>query len=293
MRALRNTTATCWPHALVSVLPDQTVGAFDYEAFQVDKPGRRWRSVQDTADASAILRGTDSAWTSWRLGQDYYYAGTLLWLEADVQIRELTRGVKSLDDFAALFFAPQVAKSPSRDTGPGVLPYTLADLLQALNALAPFDWQGFWQERLNALDMRSLTRGLEASGYSYVYQDTMTPAEADFIKASHMAEMYHSLGLQAVADGTLLDVWIDSPAYTAGLGPGDKLTQVNSKPYSPEALTAAVHTSLTNTNPIVLEATRDDETHVYKISYHGGEKYAALIRNGKPDLLTTNILLPK
>ncbi|WP_263377566.1 M61 family metallopeptidase [Granulicella paludicola] len=273
--------------------PDQTVGAFDYEAFQVDKPGRRWRSVQDTADASAILRGNDSAWASWRLSQDYYYAGTLLWLEADVKIREVTRGKKSLDDFAALFFAPPVANLSSRDTAAGVFPYTLADLLQALNTIAPFDWQGFWQERLNALNLRSLTGGLEAAGYSYVYQSTMIPAEADFIKASHMAEMYHSLGLQAMADGTLLDVWIDSPAYAAGLGPGDKLIQVNAKPYSAESLTAAVHASLTNNDFIVLEASRDDETHVYKISYHGGERYAALVRNGKPDLLTTKILLPK
>jgi predicted metalloprotease with PDZ domain len=273
--------------------PDQTVGAFDYEAFQVDKPGRRWRSVQDTADASAILRGNDSAWASWRLSQDYYYAGTLLWLEADVKIRELTRGKKSLDDFAALFFAPPVAKLSSRDTAAGVLPYTLADLLQALNTVAPFDWQGFWHERLNGHNLRSLTGGLEAAGYSYVYQGTMIPAEADFIKASHMAEMYHSLGLQAIADGTLIDVWMDSPAYAAGLGPGDKLTQVNGKPYSTESLTAAVHASLTNNDFIVLEASRDDETHVYKISYHGGERYAALVRNGKPDLLTTKILLPK
>ena len=192
-----------------------------------------------------------------------------------------------------LFFAPPVSKSSSRDTEPGVLPYTLADLIKALNEIAPFDWQGFWQVRLNALDMRSLTGGLEASGYSYVYQDKIIPAEAAFIKASHMAELYHSLGLQAIADGTLLDVWFESPAYTAGLGPGDKLTQVNGKPYSAEELTAAVHASLTNDDPIVLEASRDDETNLYSIPYHGGERYAALMRNGKPDLLTTKILLAR
>ncbi len=273
--------------------PEQIIGALDYEAFQLDKPGRQWRSVQDTADASAILRGNDTAWANWRLSQDYYYAGTLLWLEADAKIRELTRGQKSLDDFAALFLAPPVAGSSSRDTGPGVLPYRLADLFETLQAVAPYDWQGFWYERLNALDMRSLTRGLEASGYSYVYQDTMIPAEAAFVKASHVAEMYHSLGLQASADGTLIDVWIGSPAYTAGLGPGDRLTRINGKPYSPEELTRVVHASETNRDLIVVEAVRDDETHVYKIAYHGGEKYAALVRNAKPDLLTANILLPR
>ena len=273
--------------------PAQTVSAFDFEAFQVDKPGRKWRSVQDTADASAILRGSDPAWASWRLSQDYYYAGTLLWLEADGKIRQLTQGRKSLDDFAASFFAPSVAGSSSRDTGPGVLPYTFTDLVQAMNAIAPYDWKGFWENRLNALDFKSLTGGLEAAGYSYVYQDTMIPAEADFIKASHMAELYHSLGLQALPDGTLLDVWIGSPAYTAGLGPGDKLTEVNGKPYSAEILTTAVHDSPTNTAPIHLKALRDDETNVYEIPYHGGEKYAALVRNQNPDILTTNILQPR
>jgi predicted metalloprotease with PDZ domain len=273
--------------------PAQTVSGFDFEAFQIDQPGRRWRSIQDTADASAILRGGDLAWFNWRLGQDYYYAGTLLWLEADVKIRQLTHGKKSLDDFAALFFAPPVAGSSSRDTGPGVAPYNFADVVQALNAIAPYDWANFWQTRLNALDFKALTGGLEASGYDYVYRETMIAEEAEYMKASHMADMYHSLGFLAMPDGALQDVWIGSPAYVAGLGPGDKLTAVNGKPYTAELLTAAVHDSKTNAGPIVLTAVRDDEARIYEINYHGGEKYAALVRNGNPDVLTTAILQPR
>ncbi|WP_260737757.1 M61 family metallopeptidase [Tunturiibacter lichenicola] len=273
--------------------PEKTISAIDFEAFQIDRPGRKWRSIQDTSDASAILRGNDPAWASWRLSQDYYYAGTLLWLEADVKIRQLTHGAKSLDDFAALFFAPQVPGSVSRDTGPGVLPYDFGQLVAALNATAPYDWRSFWETRLNALDFQSLTGGLEASGYHYVYQEAMVPAEADFIKATRMAEMYHSLGFQAAADGTLLDVWVGSPAYAAGLGPGDKLTEVNGKPYTAELLTTAVHDSKTNPGPIVLKAQRDGETHQYEVAYHSGERYAALLRNQNPDLLTTSILQPR
>ena len=273
--------------------PAQTVSAFVLEAYQVDRPGRSWRSIQDTSDAAAILRGGDPAWSSWRLSQDYYYAGTLLWLEADMKIRQLTHGAKSLDDFAALFFAPPVARSSSRDTGPGVLPYTFADLVKALNATAPYDWKSFWETRLNALDFKLLTGGLEASGYDYVYQETMIPEEAESIKASHSAEMHHSLGFRVGPDGLLRDVWIGSPAYVAGLGPGDKLTEVNGKPFSAELLTAAVHNSKTNTAPIVLAASRDDESRTYEVQYHDGEKYAALVRNGNPDLLTTAILQPR
>lgn len=51
-------------------------------------------------------------------------------------------------------------------------------------------------------------------------------------------------------------------------------------------LIAAVHESTTNPGPIVLAVSRDDEKQTYKIEYHGGEKYAALVRNHGPDLLT-------
>lgn len=270
-----------------------TVSAVDFEAFQLDRPGHRWRSIQDTADASSILRGNDSAWAGWRLGQDYYYAGTLLWLEADTKIRQLTHGEKSLDTFAEQFFAPHIPGSSSRDTGPGVLTYDFADLVGALNAIAPYDWKNFWEKRLNALDFLSLTGGLEASGYHYVNQETMIPAEATFINGSHMVKAYHSLGLQVMPDEILGDVWMGSPAYVAGLGPGDKLVAVNGAPYTAEALVAAVHRSTTNPGSILLTAIRDDETRTYQIDYHGGEKYAALVRNQNPDLLTTAILQPK
>ena len=38
-----------------------------------------------------------------RSGTDFYAEGTLIWLEADVTIRQLTNGQKTLDDFCALF----------------------------------------------------------------------------------------------------------------------------------------------------------------------------------------------
>jgi predicted metalloprotease with PDZ domain len=273
--------------------PADSISIFDHSAFGLDKPGRSWRSIQETADASAILRAGDSAWANWRLDQDYYYAGSLLWLEADMKIRQLSRGRKSLDDFAAQFFAPAVPGSSSRDTGPGVLPYTFADLIQTLNTIAPYDWEGFWNTRLNALTMKSLSGGLEAAGYNYADSETPAPGEADFIKKRHVAEMFHSLGLLSVADGTVEDVWVGSPAYIAGLGPYDKLTSVNGKPYSPEALINAVREAKTTTTPITLTALRDDESKTFVIEYHGGEKYPVLVRNRNPDLLTTSILQPK
>ena len=58
-----------------------------------------------------MLRTADPAWSSLRRGQDYYDEGALMWLRADVQIREQTQGRLSLDDFLRSFFG-------QRDTEP-------------------------------------------------------------------------------------------------------------------------------------------------------------------------------
>ncbi|HEY0264558.1 MAG TPA: M61 family peptidase, partial [Granulicella sp.] len=36
------------------------------------KPGREWRSTEDTAIAASILRGGNQSWANWKRGQDYY-----------------------------------------------------------------------------------------------------------------------------------------------------------------------------------------------------------------------------
>ncbi len=273
--------------------PEQVVNRFDFAVFGVDQPGRVWRNVQDTADASAVLRGNDTGWANWRLSQNYYQEGALLWLEADLKIRQMSHGTKSLDDFAASFLGSDGQVGKPRDSGPGVVPYRFADVIAALNATQPYDWEGFWQTRLTALTPKLPTAGLEAAGYDYVYGEEMSPAEARFITAAHMAEMIHSLGFQVMPDGTLMDVWMGSPAFTAGLGPGDKLTQVNGKPYTPEALTGAVRDAKGRPGPVTLTFVRDDETHTVSVPYHDGLRFSTLRRNGNPNLLMTAILKAK
>ncbi len=267
----------------------QTIDYFVFEIYNVDQPGRRWRTLQDTADASPILRGTNESYGSWRRGQDYYREGTLLWLEVDMTIRMLSGGKKSLDDFAARFLSAN-PMGTSGDGKPGVFPYRFEDVVKALNETQAYDWAGFWTTRLNELSPKPPTEGFEKAGYTYGIGEEMVPNEASFIKGSHSAEMFRSLGFFAGPDGVLRDVWMGSPAFVAGLGPGDKLTAVNGQPYTAELLTKIVHDSKTSTGPIILTASRDDETATHTIDYHGGEKYAVLKRNGNPDVLTTKIL---
>jgi predicted metalloprotease with PDZ domain len=99
------------------------------------RPGRTWRDLQDTATAAQILYAAGGGYDNWRRNVDYYDEGELLWLEVDLTIREKTNGKKSLNDFAAAF------EGLGGNTGPKVVPYTFEDIVSALNAVTPNDWE--------------------------------------------------------------------------------------------------------------------------------------------------------
>jgi predicted metalloprotease with PDZ domain len=61
--------------------------------------GRAWRPLADTATAAQLLCFGRPEWSDWRRGVDLYPESALVWLEADVLIRQKTAGKKSLDDF--------------------------------------------------------------------------------------------------------------------------------------------------------------------------------------------------
>ncbi len=67
------------------------------------KYGRDWRPLEDTAVAAQLLYNSREDYAGYRRGVDYYDEGTLIWLEADVLIRDLSRGAKSLNDFCRSF----------------------------------------------------------------------------------------------------------------------------------------------------------------------------------------------
>jgi predicted metalloprotease with PDZ domain len=61
-------------------------------------PGRRWRPLEDTAVAAQVLYGAPQEWRALRRSVDYYPEGALIWLEADVVIRNMSQGKASLDE---------------------------------------------------------------------------------------------------------------------------------------------------------------------------------------------------
>jgi predicted metalloprotease with PDZ domain len=242
-------------------------------------PGRTWRNLQDTADAAPELYFAPQAWQSWRRGTDFYDEDTLNWLWVDVIIRQQTKGAKSIDDFCHLFHG-----APS--TGPTVKTYTFDDVVNALNQIVPYDWRGFWMERLTNHGPGAPLGGIEGSGWKLVYDEF--PSEMDRSgENGRSVDVAYSIGLQVGKDGRVFDTIEGMPAAVAGIGPGMTLIAVNGRQYSPEVLRDALKAGKGGTTPLELLVENTDYYKTYKLDYHGGERYPHLVRDeSKPDLLT-------
>ena len=125
-----------------------------------NESGRTWRPLEDTAVAAQLLYPAPEEYSDYRRSVDYYPEGSLIWLEADVTIRRLSHGAKSLNDFCRSFYG-------GPGGAPALKPYNFNDLITALNAVQPYDWAAFFQTRLHSTDPhaplgRYHRRGLEA-----------------------------------------------------------------------------------------------------------------------------------
>ncbi|MBW4027815.1 MAG: M61 family metallopeptidase [Acidobacteria bacterium] len=261
--------------------PQQYRDALAFTAANMDnRPGRTWRNVEDTAIAASILRGGSPWWSSWRLSQDYYPEGDLIWLDADTTIRQLTHGQKSLNDFVAIFLGL------NGNTGPITVPYTLDDIVIALNKVVPYDWRGFLTSRVESHEAHAPLNGIEHGGYKLVYTDQ----PSDFEKAAYGhrggVDCLASLGMRIGKNGAIADVLMNSLAYKAGLGPGVKIVAVNNLAYTDDRMKQALRAAKTSQDPIQLIITNTDEFQVVHLDYHGGERYPHLERDStQPDLL--------
>jgi len=249
-----------------------------------DWPGRTWRDLQDTAISAQILYGAPLEGASRRRGVDYYDESTLIWMEADTIIRRESRGRKSLDDFCRRFHGGE-------NTGPKVAPYTFEDVLAGMNEVAPYDWRGFFAERLRSHGPGAPLGGLENSGWRVVFTDVPNEHEKAEEIVTQVASFGFSLGFDVHAPGgdqsdRILDVIPGSPADQAGLAPGMHLVAVNGRKWSPEVLHSAIQLAKNNKEPVELLAEGADYYKTYRIDYHGGERNPHLEAiSGKSDVL--------
>ncbi|WP_263356015.1 M61 family metallopeptidase [Acidicapsa ligni] len=253
-------------------------------AAQLDyKPGREWRTTEDTAIAASILRGGNPAWSNWKRGQDYYQEGELLWLDADTLIRKQTENKKSLDDFQKIFLAK------GGETGPDIVTYNREELIKDLNEVTPYDWAKFLHERIDLINPRADLDGIERGGYRLVYHDKPSKSERTMASAGGRRgglNVWYSLGVRVSGEGMISDVRWNGPADKARLAPGYKIIAVNGNVFSGDALKAAIKAAKGTSAPIQLIVQADTFVSSFNIDYHDGERYPVLERiDGTPTYL--------
>ncbi len=220
-----------------------------------NKPGREWRSTDDTAIASSIRRGGNPAWANLKRGQDYYQEGELLWLDADTLIRQLTDDKKSLTDFLQIFLAK------GGNTGPLIVPYNRQELIDDLNQVVKYDWAKFLHDRVDLINPHADLEGITRGGYKLVYQDHPSDT-AKMAGAAAVAwpgpNVWYSLGLRISAEGTISDVRWGGPADQAKLAPGQKLIAINGRTFSADRMRDAIDQAKTSKEPIHLLMQTED-----------------------------------
>jgi len=143
----------------------------------------------DTAIGEPEL-GRVRGWLNWRRGTDYYDEGDLLWLEVATVIHRETHGQKSIDDFCQAFHG-----GPNH--GAEVKTYTFDELVSTLNAIAPFDWAGFFHTRLDSTSPDAPTGGIENGGWKVVLNSEPMKLQG---RRGDPGDVY-SIGLQVGSDG--------------------------------------------------------------------------------------------
>ena len=242
-------------------------------------PGRQWRPLIDTTIAAQLLYNASGSWSAWRRGVDFYDEGELIWLEADTTIRQQTKGARSLDDFCRRFHG-----APS--SPPMVKPYTLDDVVNTMNEVAPYDWRTFFNTRLNAIGTGAPLGGLTNAGWRLVFTDTQSDYQKAVEGANKTADLSYSIGIRLGEDGGIGDVVMGSPGYVAGLGPGMKVISVNRNAFSIEALHDAIREAKGSAAVIELLVQNGGSFKAYQIKYHDGERYPHLEReSSRPDML--------
>jgi predicted metalloprotease with PDZ domain len=252
----------------------QVVADFDLQA------GRQWRPLVDTAVAVQLTYPSPRAWMNYRRRVDYYDEGSLIWLDADIFIRQRSGGKLSLNDFCRRFHGGQ-------DTPPMVKPYNFDDIVNTLNEVTPYDWRTFLNERLNLVAPQSTLDAINKGGWRLVYNEKPNTMVRLSDHSRKSVDLSYSIGALLKDDGTVLDVNPNLSAFKAGLAPGMKIDAVNGRAWSADVLREAVAAAKNNTASIQLVIENGSFTQTIQLNYHGGEKYPHLERDpSKPDIIS-------
>ena len=275
--------------------PDEARDEIALTAAVMDsRAGRAWRPLVDTGTAAHLQYESGAAFASRRRGTDFYGEAQLVWLEADALIRARSKGRRSLDDLARAFFAPPAGPAAGADGPLPISTFTLDDVLAALNAIEPYDWRGFFAERVDRVLPRAPLGGLEQSGWSLAFRDSVTDYLAAYEDQIEKTDLRFALGVRIGEDGEIDDVVPDSPAGRAGIAPGEVVTAVNDRVWTPTVLEDALRATKKDA-AAPLELTVRNGTFLRRVALPGvrGDRRPYLARRpGAPDGLA-GILAPR
>jgi predicted metalloprotease with PDZ domain len=269
--------------------PEELRGELAHDAAAMQShSARTWRSLQDSTLSASLLYYQSRNWAArLRRQEDFYDESALLWLEADALIRHASNGRKSLDDFCKLFYGP-----PS--TSPRVAPYDFDDVVKALSAVQPYDWRGFWMERLNRLRPQAPLEGLKAAGWRLEINATPSDMHAAHEADDKDLDLRYSLGFFVDDEqATIGDVIPGSAADAAGASPGSRVIALNGYRWSKELLHDTLAAPADPSGKLTLLVQKDDAFKTLELQYAGGERYPNLVREGGSADLLTQIARPR
>jgi predicted metalloprotease with PDZ domain len=249
-------------------------------AFDRKRPGRSWRSLEDTTAQPITAARRPLPWVSWQRTEDYYQEGALLWLAVDARLREMSGGRRSLDDFARRFFAA----APTQGV---ISTYELADVVRTLNGIAAYDWETFLRDYVQG-NGQSITDLLARAGVRLEFTDKPNATISDYEKAGGSTELVYSLGVTVSRDAMLTEVVWDSPAFKAGLTTNTTLVAVNGRAYSAEILKAAISRSGREGASFELLVRNQDRYRTVTVTCPQGLQYPHLVPiEGRTNVLRT------
>lgn len=258
------------------VSEDDTLGALAMVAASLDtRPGRQWRPLIDTTNDPIIAARRPQPWQSLQRSEDYYGEGMLIWLDVDMQLRTLSGGQRSLDDFARAFFGV-------RNGDMGILTYSFDDVVHTLAAIAPYDWASFLRGRVDQTQPHAPLGWIERGGFRLVYSSEPTHYWLMEERRRKDADFSYSLGMVIDNGDHSIDqvIW-DSPAFNAGLTNGDIIVALDGEGFDSTRLGDRIDGAARDRRPIELLVRRGEQYRTMAIPYFGGNRYPHLERIGK------------
>ena len=265
----------------------QSLDALAYLAAYYDyRIGREWRALQDTTNDPVVAMRRPHPWRSWERSEDYYSEGLLMWLDADTLIREMSRGRKSLDDFAQGFFG-------INDGSFVPVTYSFEDVVAALNAVQPYDWENFLRARLDGHGPGAPLNGIRRGGYKLVYTETPSEYFAGSEASKMISDLTYSLGMTIAAEGIVSEVLWEGPVFKEGLTVGNQIVAVNGITFDIEDLKRAITDAKQTGDAIEILIKDGDRYRTVSIEYRDGLRYPHLERDGSGAALLDQILMPR